>query len=55
MLRFLFLVPVVMLVVWSIYLLANGYSLDDGKKGYIKILYISIGIAVVYLLLMWIT
>jgi hypothetical protein len=52
-LRFLFLVPLVLFIVWILYLKTHGYSLDEGKKGFIKILIFSAAIGVTYLLLMW--
>ncbi|GAB2691421.1 hypothetical protein GCM10027170_24090 [Aliiglaciecola aliphaticivorans] len=53
MLRFLFLIPIALFLIWIVYLKTHGYSLDDGKKGFIKILVISLGIALTYLVLMW--
>lgn len=55
MIRFLFLIPIVLCVLWWVYLSANGHSFKDGRKGFIYILIVSAFIAIVYSLLLWIT
>lgn len=55
MIRLLFLIPLVLCLVWSIYLTMNGYRLRDGKQGYIYILIGSLIIALFYTLMWWLT
>ncbi|MDN7123874.1 hypothetical protein [Pseudidiomarina terrestris] len=55
MIRFLFLIPVVLCLIWWMYLRANGHTFSQGRKGFIYILIVSAFIALVYTLLMWIT
>lgn len=55
MIRFLFLIPLVLGLVWWFYLLANGYSLKQGRKGFIYILLVSVFISAIYGLLLWVT
>lgn len=55
MTRFLFLIPLVLSVLWLVYLLINGHTLRQGLRGFIYIAVISGFIAVVYTLLLWLT
>jgi len=55
MIRFLFLIPLVLGLIWWLYLRANGYSLKQGRKGFVYILVVSVFIAAVYTLLLWLS
>lgn len=55
MIRFLFLIPLVLGLLWWLYLSANGFSLKQGRKGFLYILVVSVFIAMVYTLLLWLT
>jgi len=55
MIRLLFLIPLVLSVLWILYLKANNYSLKQGKQGFIYILVFSSVIALFYMIMMWIT
>ncbi|CUA84590.1 hypothetical protein [Pseudidiomarina woesei] len=55
MTRFLFLIPLLLSVIWLIYLRINGWSLKQGLKGFIYIAIFSGFIAVIYSLLLWLT
>jgi hypothetical protein len=41
--------------VWWLYLRANGFTLKHGRKGFLYILIVSVFIALVYSLLLWLT
>ncbi|MFT6283963.1 MAG: hypothetical protein ACJAXM_000422 [Arenicella sp.] len=55
LIKFLVLIPVVLCLLWSIYLKNKAYSLGDGKQGFIYILAFCSVIAVFYSSLLWIT
>lgn len=55
MIRFLFLIPVTLMLAWTLYLQMNGYRLRDGKQGYKYILIISAVIISFYTLMLWLT
>ncbi|RUO48725.1 hypothetical protein [Pseudidiomarina aquimaris] len=55
MIRFLFLIPLVLGLLWWLYLRANGYNLKQGRKGFVYILVVSLFIAAVYTLLLWVS
>jgi uncharacterized membrane protein YadS len=55
MIRLLFLIPVVLCLIWILYLQANNYSLKQGKQGFVYILIFSAAVATVYTLLMFLT
>lgn len=55
MLRTLFLIPLVLCIIWFLYLRANGYTMKQGKKGFVYILAFSAAIAGFYTLLMLLT
>lgn len=55
MIRLLFLIPLVLCLLWLIYLTGNGYRVRDGKQGFLYILVISSVIAAFYTLMWWIT
>ncbi|ADN75073.1 conserved hypothetical protein [Ferrimonas balearica DSM 9799] len=51
----MFLIPMVLCLLWYVYLQVNGYSLKQGQKGFIYILVFSGGLLGVMSLLLWIT
>ncbi|MBY5990566.1 hypothetical protein [Ferrimonas balearica] len=51
----LFLIPLVLSLLWFVYLQVNGYSLKQGKQGFIYILVFSSGLLGVMSLLLWLT
>ncbi len=55
MVKLLFLVPLLMCVVWYMYLRQNGWSLAQGKKGFFYILAFNLVIALVLTLLLFAT
>jgi len=55
MTRFLFLIPLVLSLVWFVYLRLNGWTLRQGLKGFIYIAIFSSVIAVIYTVLLWLT
>lgn len=55
MIRLLFLIPLVLCLVWMIYLTFNGHRIRDGKQGFIYILVISSVIAAFYTLMWFVT
>lgn len=55
MTRFLFLIPLVLSVLWFIYLRVNGWTLRQGLRGFIYILIFSSFVAIVYTVLLWLT
>lgn len=48
MLRLLVLIPIILCLLWTIYLRSQGYRLSDGKKGYVHIIVISAVIILFY-------
>ncbi|MCL5050887.1 hypothetical protein [Aliidiomarina maris] len=55
MIRLLFLIPLVLCLLWMLYLTARGYRIRDGKQGFVYILVISSVIAAFYTLMWWLT
>lgn len=55
MIRFIFLLPLVLSVVWLAYLMINGWTIKQGLKGFGYIAVFSAIIAVFYSLMMWVT
>ncbi|MBY6187049.1 hypothetical protein KUV89_10475 [Marinobacter hydrocarbonoclasticus] len=51
----LFLIPMMLCLLWYVYLQVNGYSLKQGQKGFIYILVFSAGLLGVMSLLLWLT
>lgn len=45
MLKFLFVVPLVLSLIWFAYLQANNYSFEQGRKGYFYIAIVSVFVA----------
>lgn len=48
MLRIIILIPLLLLVLWFIYLKLNKFSFEQGKQGFVYILVISSVIALFY-------
>ncbi len=55
MIRLLFLIPLILSVVWILYLKSRGYTLKQGKQGFLYIFIFSAVIAVFYTLMMLVT
>ncbi|WP_417664879.1 hypothetical protein [Pseudidiomarina sp.] len=55
MTRFLFLIPLILSVLWFVYLRLNGWSMRQGLKGFIYIAAFSVFVAVAYTVLLWLT
>ncbi|MFC6439239.1 hypothetical protein [Bowmanella sp. JS7-9] len=55
MIRLLFLVPFILALLWFMYLRRNGYTLEQGKKGFLYILIFSLTVGGFYTLLIWLT
>ncbi len=55
MTRFLFLIPLLLSLLWFVYLRLHGWRLKDGLKGFIYIAIFSAVIALIYSLLWWLT
>lgn len=55
MIRLLFLIPIVLCLLWMIYLTFFGYKIRDGKQGFFYILIVSAVIAIFYSLMWWLT
>ncbi|EGN74353.1 hypothetical protein A28LD_2139 [Idiomarina sp. A28L] len=55
MIRFLFLIPLLLCVIWTLYLQMRGHRIRDGKQGYIYIIVISAVIAAFYTVMLWLT
>lgn len=53
MIRYLFLIPLVLGLLWWLFLQANNLTLKQGRKGFLYILIISVFIAIIYTLLLW--
>jgi hypothetical protein len=51
----LFLIPLGLCLIWTAYLKMRGYTLGQGKQGYIYILVFSAVIAAFYTIVMWLT
>ncbi|WP_198674989.1 hypothetical protein [Aliidiomarina taiwanensis] len=55
MIRMLFLIPLLLCLIWIFYLQSRGYSLRQGKQGFVYILIFSSVIAAFYSLMWWLT
>lgn len=55
MIRFIFIIPLVLSLLWLIYLRLNGWTIKQGLKGFGYIAIVSAAIAAFYTLMMWIT
>ncbi|MDN4503888.1 hypothetical protein QX776_15860 [Alteromonadaceae bacterium BrNp21-10] len=55
MVKFLFLIPTILCLVWFLYLRQNDYTFEQGKKGFAYILAFSTVIALFYAALIYIT
>ncbi len=51
----LFLIPLALVVLWTLYLKANGYTLEQGKQGYVYIFSVSGVLLALMALMMWLT
>ncbi|GAA5190786.1 hypothetical protein [Ferrimonas gelatinilytica] len=51
----LFLLPLILCLLWYLYLRSNGYSLKQGQQGFIYILSLSGLVLGVMLLMSWLT
>jgi len=54
-LRLLFLLPLVLSLLWFVYLRLRGFSIRQGKQGFIYILAFSAIIAAFYTIMLWLT
>lgn len=55
MIKLLFVVPLVLSLIWIAYLKQFGYSLEQGKKGFLYICIFTGAIALFYGSLLWLT
>lgn len=55
MLRLLFLIPLLLCFAWVFYLNTRGFTIRQGKQGFIFILVFSAVIAAFYTLMWWLT
>jgi hypothetical protein len=53
--RLLFIIPLVLSLVWVMYLRANDYSLKQGKQGFLYIFIFSGVIAIFYTVMIFLT
>ncbi|GLP96820.1 hypothetical protein [Paraferrimonas sedimenticola] len=51
----LFLIPLIICIGWTLFLLANGWSIEQGKKGYFIIIGASTAIIGFLSLMLWLT
>lgn len=51
----LFLIPLILCLLWTLFLKANGLPLAQGKRGFIYIIAISGTLIFLLLLLLWLT
>lgn len=51
----LFLIPIVLSLLWCLYLTMNGYRIEQGKKGFIGIFIFSTLILGFFSLMIWLT
>lgn len=51
----LFLIPLILCFLWTLFLKANGLPLAQGKRGYIYIIAISGTLILLLMLLLWLT
>ncbi len=55
MIRYFFLIPLLLSLLWLLYLKANGWTIKQGYKGFVYIAVISAVIAAFYTAMMFIT
>ena len=55
MIRFIFIIPLVLSLLWIVYLKMHGWTLKQGQKGFIYSAIISTVIALFYTVMMWLT
>lgn len=51
----LFLIPLILCLLWTLFLKANGLSLTQGKRGFIYIIAICGTLILLLMLLLWLT
>lgn len=51
----LFLIPLILCLLWTLFLKTNGLPLAQGKRGYIYIIAISGTLILLLMLLLWLT
>ncbi|MCA1897166.1 hypothetical protein [Shewanella putrefaciens] len=51
----LFLFPLILCLLWTLFLQANGIPLKQGKRGFIYIIAISSSLILILMLLLWLT
>lgn len=55
MLRLIFTIPLVLCLVWFIYLKYNNWTIEEGKKGFIYILSFSLIIGAFFTFMLFVT
>lgn len=55
MIRYLFIIPLLLSIIWLLYLRLNGWSIRQGYKGFVYIAVISAVIAAFYTAMMFLT
>jgi len=55
MIRYFFLIPLLLSLLWLLYLKSNGWTIKQGYKGFVYIAVISAVIAAFYTAMMFIT
>lgn len=55
MTRVVVLLPLLLCLLWTGYLVWSGYQIKEGKQGYAYILIFSVVIALFYTLMLWLT
>ncbi|MCG7530893.1 hypothetical protein MHM98_05920 [Psychrobium sp. MM17-31] len=49
----IFLIPIILCILWALYLNAKGWKLSQGKQGFKWILGIGAGIGLFYTIMLW--
>lgn len=55
MIRYFFIIPLLLSLIWLLYLRANGWSIKQGYKGFVYIAVVSAVIAAFYTAMMFLT
>ncbi len=55
MIKFIVLIPLTLCLLWVVYLKQFGYTLEQGKRGFLYIFIFTSTIAIFYSLLLWLT
>ena len=53
--RFLFLIPILLCFAWWVYLRANDWTIEQGKKGFMYIIGFSLFIGAFFTLMLFVT